>query len=85
MEVVDDFMEQKDIFMTTTIWENDCRSWFKNANTGKISELWPGSGLSKIEAVALQRFEDFYVIYATKNRDLTHYVRHKDNGEFGVS
>ncbi|KAE8363958.1 hypothetical protein BDV27DRAFT_158268 [Aspergillus caelatus] len=53
MEVAGDFMEQKDIFMKTTIWENDCRSWFKNANT---------------EAVAIQRFEDFHVIYTTKNQ-----------------
>ncbi|KAE8385488.1 hypothetical protein BDV23DRAFT_18237 [Aspergillus alliaceus] len=65
---VDGFMEQKDLFMKSMIWESDCRSWFKNANTGKISGLWPGSRLSYIEALAMQRFEDFHVTYATKNR-----------------
>ncbi|KAE8309703.1 hypothetical protein BDV41DRAFT_567147 [Aspergillus transmontanensis] len=68
LEAVDDFMERKDSFMKSTIWENDCRSWFKNANTGKVSGLWPGSGLSYIEALAVQRFEDFHITYATKNR-----------------
>ncbi|KAB8224678.1 FAD/NAD(P)-binding domain-containing protein [Aspergillus novoparasiticus] len=67
LEAVDDFMEQ-DSFMKSTIWENDCQSWFKNANTGKVSGLWPGSGLSYIEALAVQRFEDFHITYATKNR-----------------
>ncbi|KAE8379686.1 hypothetical protein BDV26DRAFT_159450 [Aspergillus bertholletiae] len=68
LEAVDDFIEQKDLFMKKTIWESDCRSWFKNANTGKISGLWPGSGLSYIEALAVQRFEDFHVTYTTRNR-----------------
>ncbi|GAB1209352.1 hypothetical protein APSETT445_008125 [Aspergillus pseudonomiae] len=68
VEAVDDFMEQKDLFMKSTVWESDCRSWFKNANTGKVSGLWPGSGLSYIEALAVQRFEDFHVTYAAKNR-----------------
>ncbi|KAE8328345.1 hypothetical protein BDV39DRAFT_192217 [Aspergillus sergii] len=68
LEAVDDFMEQKDSFMKSTIWENDCQSWSKNANTGKVSGLWPGSGLSYIEALAVQRFEDFHITYVTKNR-----------------
>ncbi|KAB8260105.1 hypothetical protein BDV32DRAFT_149836 [Aspergillus pseudonomiae] len=68
VEAVDDFMEQKDLFMKSTVWESDCRSWFKNANTGNVSGLWPGSGLSYIEALAVQRFEDFHVTYAAKNR-----------------
>ncbi|QMW24964.1 hypothetical protein G4B84_000209, partial [Aspergillus flavus NRRL3357] len=29
LEAVDDFMEQKDLLMKSTIWENDCRSWFR--------------------------------------------------------
>ncbi|KAB8278999.1 hypothetical protein BDV30DRAFT_222649 [Aspergillus minisclerotigenes] len=55
LEAVDDFMEQKDLFMKSTIWENDCRSWFKKRK-------------HRQEAVAVQRFEDFHITYATKNR-----------------
>ncbi|RAQ66863.1 hypothetical protein COH20_007310 [Aspergillus flavus] len=55
LEAVDDFMQQKDLFMKSTIWENDCRSWFKKRQ-------------HRQEAVAVQRFEDFYITYATKNR-----------------
>ncbi|KAF7630493.1 hypothetical protein AFLA_011116 [Aspergillus flavus NRRL3357] len=54
LEAVDDFMEQKDLLMKSTIWENDCRSWFRKRQHR--------------QAVAVQRFEDFYITYATKNR-----------------
>ncbi|QMW37023.1 hypothetical protein G4B11_000259 [Aspergillus flavus] len=68
LEAVDDFMEQKDLFMKSTIWENDCRSWFKKRQhrQGQWIVAWERAKLYR--SVAVQRFEDFYITYATKNR-----------------
>ncbi|KAB8079229.1 hypothetical protein BDV29DRAFT_165137 [Aspergillus leporis] len=60
-------MERKDLSRKEMIWESDCRSCYKDANTGKVSGPWPRGGLSYIDAMAVQRFEDFDAIYATKN------------------
>ncbi|KAJ6166733.1 hypothetical protein N7470_002180 [Penicillium chermesinum] len=67
-EAVDDFMEQKDLFMETTVWNTSCQSWYKNPKTGKITALWPGSTLHYMETLAKPRYDDFDVTYASKNR-----------------
>lgn len=67
-EAVDDFMEQKDLFMETTVWGKGCRSWWKNSETGKVTALWPGSTLHYLEALAHPRYDDFEVQYASRNR-----------------
>ncbi|CAD0092407.1 unnamed protein product [Aureobasidium mustum] len=62
---MDDFNDYKDVFMTRTIWTEDCKSWYKNnANpTGKISALWPGSTLHYLECLASPRYEDYEFSY----------------------
>ncbi|KJK62486.1 Pyridine nucleotide-disulfide oxidoreductase [Aspergillus parasiticus SU-1] len=44
LEAVDDFMERKDSFMKSTIWENDCRSWFKTPTPGRSVDYGLGAG-----------------------------------------
>ncbi|KAL4861469.1 hypothetical protein BDV12DRAFT_191055 [Aspergillus spectabilis] len=68
LDAVNDFMEQKDLFMETTVWNTHCQSWYKNPQTGKITALWPGSTLHYMETLANPRYEDFDVTYTTKNR-----------------
>lgn len=67
-EAVDDFIEQKDLFMEQTVWNTNCQSWYKNPQTGKITALWPGSTLHYMEVLAVPRYDDYEVRYASKNR-----------------
>ncbi|KAF5316160.1 hypothetical protein D9619_006293 [Psilocybe cf. subviscida] len=65
---VDEFIEFKDKFMEPTVWNDNCRSWYKNNSvTGKVTALWPGSTLHYLEALAEPRYEDWDFTY-TGNR-----------------
>lgn len=65
---VDEFIEFKDKFMEHTVWNEDCRSWYKtNSVSGKVTALWPGSTLHYLEALAEPRYEDWDFTY-TGNR-----------------
>ena len=60
MEAVEDFLAQKDEFMKATVWDENCRSWYKNNDiNAKVSALWPGSSLHYMEAIKEPRFEDW--------------------------
>ena len=64
MQAVEDFVAFKDQFMTQTVWDHDCRSWYKNSSPcGKIVALWPGSTLHYTEAIADPRYEDWDFTY----------------------
>ncbi|KAG6840576.1 hypothetical protein C0991_005765 [Blastosporella zonata] len=63
-EAVEDFIAHKDRFMKGTVWEHDCRSWYKaNSVTGKVTALWPGSTLHYMEAIAEPRYDDWEITY----------------------
>ncbi|KAF8075136.1 hypothetical protein FPV67DRAFT_1559695 [Lyophyllum atratum] len=63
-EAVEDFIAHKNQFMKGTVWEHDCRSWYKsNSSSGKVSALWPGSTLHYLEAIADPRYEDWNIRY----------------------
>ena len=62
MDAVEDFVAHTDQFMTQTIWQEDCRSWYKNNSaSARVSALWPGSTLHYIEALGETRYEDWDV------------------------
>ncbi|PKY00472.1 FAD/NAD(P)-binding domain-containing protein [Aspergillus campestris IBT 28561] len=67
-EAVDDFITQKDLFMEQTVWNSNCKTWYKSPVTGKVTALWPGSVLHYIETMAKPRYDDYDVTYASKNR-----------------
>ena len=49
---VQDFLDYKDRFMPSTVWDQECRSWYKGHTVGgKVSALWPGSTLHYIETL----------------------------------
>lgn len=54
-------------WMKRTVWTDDCRSWFKNKNTGRVNAIWPGSGLHYTEAISKPRFEDYHIEYRYEN------------------
>ncbi|KJA16156.1 hypothetical protein HYPSUDRAFT_322622 [Hypholoma sublateritium FD-334 SS-4] len=59
-EAVQDFIAFKDEFMKATVWQHECKSWYKNNSTsGKVTALWPGSSLHYLEAIADPRYEDW--------------------------
>lgn len=61
---MDNFIEYKDQYMKGTVWNQDCRSWYKgNSIGGKIVALWPGSTLHYMETLRDVRSEDFKVKY----------------------
>ena len=55
---VDEYIAHKDRWMERSVWQQDCRSWYKNS-TGKITALWSGSAVHYVETLQRPRFEDF--------------------------
>ncbi|KIW77775.1 hypothetical protein Z517_07608 [Fonsecaea pedrosoi CBS 271.37] len=68
MQAADEFMEHKDIFFETTVWSEDCNSWYKLKHNNKISALWAGSTLHYLRAVENPRYEDWDFTYIYGNR-----------------
>ncbi|WDK22961.1 hypothetical protein CGRA01v4_14252 [Colletotrichum graminicola] len=58
---VDSFLKYTDNYFDRTVFNGNCRSWYKNGATGKakIRTLWPGSCLHAYTALRHPRWEDF--------------------------
>lgn len=52
-----------------TVWTDDCRSWYKDNNTGRVNAVWPGSSLHYIETIRTPRYEDFEIEYLGSGKD----------------
>jgi hypothetical protein len=64
MEAVEDFIAHKDQFMKQTVWDEECRSWYKNNSaSAKVSALWPGSTLHYMEAMKEVLYDDWNIKY----------------------
>jgi len=57
------FNEHCQEWMRHTVWVEDCRSWYKNNETGRVNAVWPGSSLHYMEAIKTPRYEDFEIEY----------------------
>ncbi|KAF7770364.1 hypothetical protein Agabi119p4_6338 [Agaricus bisporus var. burnettii] len=69
LDAVEEFMTFKDAYMKGTVWEQNCRSWYKNGSASeKVTALWPGSTLHYMESLAEPRYEDWNFTYVGKNR-----------------
>ncbi|KAG0648197.1 FAD-binding monooxygenase moxY [Hyphodiscus hymeniophilus] len=66
-EVADAFNKHVQTFIKGTVWEEDCRSWYKNAETGKVFAIWPGSSLHFMQALKNVRWEDYEINYHDEN------------------
>lgn len=64
--VVDEFMERKDRFFKTTVWDENCRSWYKQGS--KVTALWVGSTVHYLRIMEQPRYEDYDFTYVSKNR-----------------
>ncbi|KAJ4516740.1 hypothetical protein HRR88_007892 [Exophiala dermatitidis] len=62
-DVTDAFNEHCQEWVRHTVWVDECRSWYKNNETGRVNAVWPGSSLHYIEAIRQPRYEDFEISY----------------------
>ncbi|KAJ9612026.1 hypothetical protein H2200_003621 [Cladophialophora chaetospira] len=62
-DVTDAFNEHCQEWVKHTVWVEECRSWYKNNETGRVNAVWPGSSLHYVEAIRVPRYEDFDIEY----------------------
>lgn len=70
-DITDEFNAHTQEWIRHTVWNESCRSWYKDNETGRVNAIWPGSSLHYIEAIRVPRYEDFEITYlgpAKKNR-----------------
>ncbi|KIX08587.1 uncharacterized protein Z518_03243 [Rhinocladiella mackenziei CBS 650.93] len=92
--VQDDFNHHAQRVMQNLVWTGSCRSWFKNSR-GRVTAVWPGSGLHYREFLQSDRWEDWEWRYDTNrfaywnlgysrietemDPDLSYYIRQHPN------
>ena len=67
IDVTAKYNEHVQAWIRRTVWTQDCRSWFKNNDTGKVTALWPGTALHFREAILHPRYEDYEIEYVHDN------------------
>ncbi|WEW61449.1 hypothetical protein PRK78_006939 [Emydomyces testavorans] len=65
-DVTDAFNEHAQEWIKHTVWVDDCRSWYKNNETGRVNAVWPGSSLHYMEVIKTPRFEDYSITYRNR-------------------
>ncbi|KAK7181161.1 hypothetical protein DPSP01_010617 [Paraphaeosphaeria sporulosa] len=66
-DITDRFNEHAQEWIKHTVWKDDCRSWYRNNETGRVNAVWPGSSLQYSEVIEAPRYEDFHIEYLHKN------------------
>lgn len=66
-DITDDFNAHVQEFVKTSVWVDDCRSWYKDSETGKVFAIWPGSSLHFMQTLKNPRYEDYDITYHNKN------------------
>ncbi|KAK4499757.1 hypothetical protein PRZ48_007943 [Zasmidium cellare] len=63
-EVADAFNHHTQVWIAGSTWSDpNCRSWYKNNETGRVNAVWPGSSLHYCEMIETPRYEDFDIKY----------------------
>lgn len=60
-DVTDAFNAHVQEWIRHTVWSEDCRSWYRNNETGRVNAVWPGSSLHYIKTIETPRWEDFEI------------------------
>ncbi len=69
LEAVQDFLAYRDNFMKRTVWNDNCKSWYKSGSkSGKITAVWAGSSLHYLETMKEPRYEDWNFSYVGGSR-----------------
>ncbi|KIW09237.1 uncharacterized protein PV09_00163 [Verruconis gallopava] len=67
-EALDEIYAHFDEFHKTTVWQENCRSWFKDGKVKNRIYLWPGSTIHFLKSIKRPRYEDYNIRYRYKNR-----------------
>ncbi|KAL4963407.1 flavin-containing monooxygenase [Aspergillus stella-maris] len=67
-EALDDIYEHFDEFHKNTVWQEECRSWFKDGKRKNRIYLWPGPTVHFLKSIKDPRFEDYDIKYRYGNR-----------------
>ncbi|KAK3679181.1 hypothetical protein LTR78_000742 [Recurvomyces mirabilis] len=67
-EALDDIYAHFDEFHKTTVWQEECRSWFKDGKVKNRIYLWPGSTIHFLKTIKEPRMEDYNIRWRHKNR-----------------
>ncbi|KAL3430652.1 putative sterigmatocystin biosynthesis monooxygenase stcW [Aspergillus tetrazonus] len=65
--ITDRFNEHVQEWVKHTVWSDQCRSWYKNNETGRVNAIWPGSSLHYQAVIERPRYEDFEISYIDAN------------------
>lgn len=66
-DITDQFNAHAQEWIKHTVWKGECRSWYKNNETGRVNAVWPGSSNHYAEIIETPRYEDFDIEYLHKN------------------
>ncbi|KAH7121056.1 hypothetical protein B0J11DRAFT_55998 [Dendryphion nanum] len=67
-EALDEIYNHFDTFHKSTVWQEECRSWFKDGKIKNRIYLWPGATIHFLKSIKDPRFEDYDYTYRYKNR-----------------
>jgi len=67
-EALDDIYAHFDEFHRSTVWQEECRSWFKDGKVKNRIYLWPGSTIHFLKSIKEPRYEDYDIRWRYKNR-----------------
>nr|OQO30837.1 hypothetical protein B0A51_01337 [Rachicladosporium sp. CCFEE 5018] len=67
-EALDEVYAHLDEYHKTTVWQEECRSWFKDGKIKNRIYLWPGSTIHFLKTIKDPRMEDYNIRYRYKNR-----------------
>lgn len=67
-EALDDIYEHFDTFHKNTVFQEECRSWFKDGKIKNRVYLWPGPTIHFLKTIKDPRFEDYDIKYRYRNR-----------------
>ncbi|KAI9371747.1 hypothetical protein BJX61DRAFT_534533 [Aspergillus egyptiacus] len=67
-EALDEIYEHFDEFHKNTVFQEECRSWFKDGKVKNRVYLWPGPTIHFLKTIKEPRFEDYDIQYRYGNR-----------------
>ncbi|KAI0121200.1 4-hydroxyacetophenone monooxygenase [Xylariales sp. AK1849] len=67
-DAVDDIYAHFDKFHEKTVFQEECRSWFKDGKIKNRIYLWPGCTIHFLKTIKEPRFEDYHIRYRYGNR-----------------
>lgn len=66
-DITDEFNVHAQEWIKHTVWKDECRSWYKDNETGRVNAVWPGSSMHYQQVIAQPRYEDFEIKYHDRN------------------